>query len=167
MADVPQTHAPTRGPRRSRRAPAVVALPLLLLLAVGGLAGCGGEDGGGATGADTAPPPTASAPTAEGGATTGPTQAATTVEVTETEFAIQLSQTDFAPGQYTFRVANAGQYPHNLLIEGPGVQGESSATFQGGQSGDLTVTLQPGTYTLWCGIGNHRAQGMETTIQVS
>jgi plastocyanin len=166
MADVPHTDAPTRSPRRYRRAAAVVALPLLLT--VGGLAGCGGDDGGGTTGADTAAPPSTSATTpAEGSATTGPTQAATTVEVTETEFAIQLSQTDFPAGEYTFRVANAGQYPHNLLIEGPGVAGQSSATFQGGQSGELTVTLQPGTYTLWCGVGNHRAQGMETTIQVS
>jgi uncharacterized cupredoxin-like copper-binding protein len=29
------------------------------------------------------------------------------------------------------------------------------------------VTLQAGTYEVWCPIGNHRAMGMDTTLTVS
>jgi uncharacterized cupredoxin-like copper-binding protein len=36
----------------------------------------------------------------------------------------------------------------------------------GGADETLTVTLQAGTYELWCPVGSHREQGMETTITV-
>jgi len=35
-----------------------------------------------------------------------------------------------------------------------------------GQSGSLTVTLDPGTYILYCNIPGHYAEGMWTTITV-
>jgi uncharacterized cupredoxin-like copper-binding protein len=44
---------------------------------------------------------------------------------------------------------------------------ESTDTLQSGQSEDLTVTLEPGTYQLWCPVGNHRGMGMELTVDVS
>lgn len=31
---------------------------------------------------------------------------------------------------------------------------------------ELTVTLQPGTYEVWCSVGNHRQRGMGTEITV-
>jgi len=37
----------------------------------------------------------------------------------------------------------------------------------GGQSGSLTVTLQKGTYQLWCGVPGHKDKGMVTTITVA
>ncbi|WP_280450371.1 hypothetical protein, partial [Nocardia cyriacigeorgica] len=33
-----------------------------------------------------------------------------------------------------------------------------------GESGELAVDLEPGTYTLWCSVGNHRELGMSTEI---
>lgn len=35
-----------------------------------------------------------------------------------------------------------------------------------GESGSLTVDLQAGTYQIWCPVGNHRSQGMQTTLTV-
>lgn len=119
-------------------------------------AGCGGGEP-----ADTGdtPAPTSTASQSE--------SSATQLGVTETEFTIELSETSVAPGEYAFAIANDGSLPHNLAISGPGVDQEISDTFQGGLSGELSVTLQEGTYTLWCAVGNHRAQGMETALEVT
>jgi plastocyanin len=90
----------------------------------------------------------------------------TTVTVSETEFAIDLSQDTFAPGTYTFEVVNDGGISHNLNISGPGLAREMTSTVSPGGSESLTVTLEEGTYELWCSIGSHKAQGMDLTITV-
>jgi plastocyanin len=154
--------------RRERQAPyrrVVAALVAALILA-----SCG--DGGEEESA-TSPSPeetTATTPApAEPTVTTSPSPEAeaTEVTVTLTEFSIELSEQTFAPGAYEFVAEEEGELPHALSIEGPGVDSTSTEVIQpGGESQTLTVTLQPGTYEIWCPVGNHRAQGMETTITV-
>jgi uncharacterized cupredoxin-like copper-binding protein len=103
-----------------------------------------------------------------GGAATSPAapSAGTRVEVVENEFSIELSRSDFSPGTYTFVVSNQGKADHDLAIMGPGVDGQTEI-LASSATGELTVTLQPGTYELWCTVGNHRARGMEQEITVS
>ncbi len=113
---------------------------------------------------DKTTPSAATAPT-----TAAPSAAAagTKVDVTEKEFAITLSQAKFAPGAYTFTIKNQGSFPHNLAIEGPGVDKQVSATLAGGQSGSLAVTLKAGSYELWCAVPGHKDKGMDMKITVS
>lgn len=92
---------------------------------------------------------------------------ATTLKVSESDFSIKLSKSTVEPGEYTFAISNDGNAPHNLAISGPGVDQQVSDTFQSGKSGELAVSLEEGTYTVWCAVGTHRAQGMETTIKVT
>jgi len=131
------------------------------------LAGCG------TSGAPTTPVAgtTTKAPVA---ATTTPAAATTTaaakgtvVNVTEKEFSIALSQATFKPGVYTFVVKDAGAASHNLNIKGPGVTGAATSTISAGGTTSLTVTLQSGSYELWCSIGSHKANGMDMTITVA
>jgi plastocyanin len=131
------------------------------------LAGCGSSSYGTASSAQSTPPaasPPASSPAATG-APVNPTPVAVTA--TENEFSITLSQTTFKPGAYTFTVVNQGQAPHNLAIKGPGIEPEAmSTTIQNGATTPLTVTLQPGSYELWCTVDSHKGKGMDMTIQV-
>jgi plastocyanin len=91
----------------------------------------------------------------------------TVVNATETEYHIALSRTSFTSGTYTFVVTNDGQLLHSLEINGPGVNGQKLAQPLGpGQSGNLTVTLRPGTYDVFCQIGRHRTLGMIVIIHV-
>jgi plastocyanin len=90
----------------------------------------------------------------------------TVVTVTEKEFSISLSQTTFTPGTYTFVVNDEGEAGHNLNVEGPGVTGAATSDISAGGTASLTVTLQSGTYELWCSIGSHKASGMDMTITV-
>lgn len=111
--------------------------------------------------------------TACGGGTsegTGPATAtgdARIVTVVEKEFSIGLSETSFTPGTYTFQVENQGATSHDLIIKGPGVDRAASPAIDGGDTTELTVTLLPGTYQVWCSVGDHRSKGMDTTITVS
>lgn len=86
------------------------------------------------------------------------------VLVVETEFALEVSE-PLSPGATTLLVRNDGDAVHDLAISGPGVDAVSE-TVQPGQVTRLEVELAPGRYTLWCTVGNHRALGMEGTLDV-
>jgi uncharacterized cupredoxin-like copper-binding protein len=90
----------------------------------------------------------------------------TIVTVSETEYSIKLSQATFTPGTYTFDATNNGTVLHNLNIAGPGVSGEHTPSRYHGSLGTLTVTLEKGTYELWCSVDGHKASGMDVTITV-
>ncbi|HET7661346.1 MAG TPA: plastocyanin/azurin family copper-binding protein [Oryzihumus sp.] len=88
------------------------------------------------------------------------------MSVVEKEFSISLAPAPVHAGTYTFTVRNAGTFPHNLNIQGPGVAQQSSATVSPGQSAALTVTLQKGSYELWCSVDSHKERGMDVTLKV-
>jgi uncharacterized cupredoxin-like copper-binding protein len=96
-----------------------------------------------------------------------PTVTGTKVTATETEYSITLSTSIMTAGVYTFDVENHGTMSHNLNVAGPGVAQQSSPTVQPGGSGQITVTLQKGTYELWCSIDGHKDLGMDLKIQVT
>ena len=141
--------------RRTTTRLALVAATALFLTA------CGGSD--------TAVSTTSSSAAAPSSASGSPSASAsgTPVAVTETEFTIAMPKTDLAAGTYTFTVSNKGKFPHNLTIEGPGVDKQASPTLQGGESGELTVTLQAGSYEMWCSVDSHKEKGMDIKVTVS
>ena len=121
------------------------------------LAACGGSS----------TPKAATADTAAGSPSAAASAVGTPVSVAETEFAIELPQMSFSPGTYTFTVLDKGHATHALEIDGPGVSDKSSSRVSAGQSTSLTVTLQKGTYRIYCPVGNHASLGMDTKITVS
>jgi uncharacterized cupredoxin-like copper-binding protein len=125
------------------------------------LAACGNSSDD-STGS-TAPPTTPSASTSA----SSPAAAGTVVTVKETEYKLQLSQSTFSPGTYTFTAENDGGTTHALEIEGPGIKEQQTGNLSPGASGSLTVTLQSGKYELFCPVDSHRDLGMETDITVS
>lgn len=122
------------------------------------LAACGG--GGGTA------PSSASAPSAPPGSSTRSPGPGTTVTVSEREFSLQLSHTSFTPGTYTFVADDIGKTVHALAISGPGVPTTKTQTISPGDKVQLTVTLQVGTYELWCPVDEHKQLGMDTRIKV-
>lgn len=145
---------------RSRRLLGVLSAAAVVALLS---AGCGGNGKSpSAAGSTSAAQSTSAAPSSSGGGDTG----GTTVTVTETEFNLALSQTAFRPGIYTFVAANKGQATHALEVEGPGVKDKATGSLSSGETGRLTVTLQKGTYDLYCPVGNHKEQGMDTRVTV-
>ena len=69
------------------------------------------------------------------------------------------------PGPVTFRMQNKSSVPHDLVVEGPGVDGKTPVE-QGGGTGEFKATLQPGSYTYYCSVDGHRQAGMTGKITV-
>jgi plastocyanin len=94
--------------------------------------------------------------------------AAATIPVRETEFHVGLpALKELRAGKYTFVAHNAGKVPHDLAIEGPHVAGtDKTALIQPGGSAKLTVSLEAGTYTLYCTVPGHRQAGMVARLSV-
>jgi uncharacterized cupredoxin-like copper-binding protein len=59
-----------------------------------------------------------------------------------------------------------GHASHSMEIQGPGISGAKSSTVGPGGTATLTVTLQGGSYTLFCPIPGHRQAGMQNTLTV-
>ncbi len=89
------------------------------------------------------------------------------VTVMMTDFRLALPNQTLTPGTYTFVAVNAGHTVHAIQIDGPGVSDERTpGVVQPGQSATLTVTLQPGSYDMYCPVDGHRAMGMDTHFTV-
>jgi plastocyanin len=130
------------------------------------------------------PTPTATAPT-PAPATTAPSEPAPTPAPTPEPEANALgvsaydqggyryepSRQSVRPGQLTLQLNNRGEDPHSMDMQkvGEGApEGEiiEMGVTKAGAQVTKSVDVEPGTYRMWCTIGNHAEEGMETTITV-
>jgi uncharacterized cupredoxin-like copper-binding protein len=90
----------------------------------------------------------------------------TSVDVSLIEFELQM-ETTVPAGTVTFNITNNGTEEHSFEIEGNGVEEELEPHLMPGESGTLTVDLQPGTYEVYCPVADHADMGMrlELTVQ--
>jgi uncharacterized cupredoxin-like copper-binding protein len=123
----------------------------------------GGEE---PTTAETTAPGTTTETSTTQTATTGTTQAAQNVVARETEFKIALPKVAVHAGRVTFDVQNQGKIPHDLVVEGNGID-EKTPLLDAGQSKALSVDLKPGTYDLYCSVPGHKEAGMDVKLTVS
>jgi plastocyanin len=124
--------------------------------AVLGLAACGGGNeaattGGGAT-------------TAGGGGGGGETLQL----AADPSGALKFDKTSLeaTAGNVTIDFTNDSSLPHDVKLEGPGVNGEGTDQITG-SSTSVTLDLQPGEYTFYCSVDGHRAAGMEGKLVVN
>jgi plastocyanin len=68
-------------------------------------------------------------------------------------------------GKVTVVMANPSSLPHNVSIEGRGVDEEGETVGEGGRS-TVRAELRPGRYDFYCSVPGHRQGGMEGTLTV-
>jgi plastocyanin len=68
-------------------------------------------------------------------------------------------------GQVTLVMDNPSSVPHNVSIEGRGVDEEGETVGEGGRS-TVRAELRPGKYDFYCSVSGHRQGGMEGTLTV-
>ncbi|MHB9026469.1 MAG: cupredoxin domain-containing protein [Armatimonadota bacterium] len=91
----------------------------------------------------------------------------TRVTVSLTEYRVTPNLNQAPAGNVSFVVTNNGTAAHSLAIRGDGINQALPNALQPGESAILqVVNLQPGTYTLYCPVGNHAAMGMQATFTV-
>lgn len=90
-----------------------------------------------------------------------------TLDAVESEWKIQLPATGtLTGGAFTFHVVNMGKMPHNLTVEGPGVANAHTPLLKPGASADLRVTLETGSYDVYCSVPGHKQLGMDAKLSV-
>ena len=130
----------------------IIAVVLILMGVVGCGAGGGSAGGGGAEDAQ-----------APSGAKESVVK---TIRVKETEFALKPAEITLEkPGTYLFKAVNSGGTVHALEVEGQGIE-EETEEIQPGQSAELKVKLEAGTYELYCPVDAHKEEGMEGKVIV-
>jgi uncharacterized cupredoxin-like copper-binding protein len=141
-----------------------VAVPALAVV----LAACGG----GSSGSNT----NAASPTTTGSTTTSPTTSTgasssqgTTLQLeSNSSGQLEFDKTSLeAPaGKVTIVMTNPSSVPHDVAIEGNGVDVVGKTVTDGGTS-TVTATLQPGTYEFLCTVDSHADAGMKGTLTIT
>lgn len=117
-------------------------------------AGCGGDNGD-ENGGSGAPAP---APT--GGAETLKLKADASGQLRFDTKTLQARA-----GKVTIVMDNPATSPHDVAIEGAGVDEKGPVVQKGGTS-RVTATLKAGKYTFCCSVPGHREGGIEGTLTV-
>jgi plastocyanin len=128
---------------------------VLTLLAAGAitLAGCGGDDGGGSGGA----------------AVTIAAGKPVEVKATEYEFTPGNIVVESAAGEadmLEITLANDGAVAHDLRVRRGDEELGGTAIFGPDQTKSARVTLESGTYEIFCSVGDHESLGMKGKLVV-
>jgi plastocyanin len=81
------------------------------------------------------------------------------------QLAYQFAAATAKPGKVRLESKNASSTPHDISIEGNGLD-EHGKVVQGGATSTVDVTLKPGTYTFYCSVTGHRQAGMQGKLTV-
>lgn len=79
--------------------------------------------------------------------------------------AYEFAAAEAGPGSVKLASPNESSVPHNIAIEGGGLNEEGEVVTGGGVS-EITVDLKPGEYTFYCSVQGHREGGMLGTLTV-
>ena len=109
----------------------------------------------------------ASAPSALIAQGTPATPSAKPIEVTLSEWKVELPSDTLKAGAITFRVTNEGNMNHAFYVLGEGVA-QGTKDIAARQSATLKVTLKPGAYEIYCPMSDqsHKMAGMTRKIVV-
>ena len=139
-------------------APRIYAQIIGVVLILVGVLGCGAGGGGSAGGGGGAEDAQAPSGAKE--------SVLKTIRVKEVEFALNPAEITLEkPGTYLFKAVNSGGTVHALEVEGQGIE-EETEEIQPGQSAELKVKLEAGTYELYCPVDGHKEEGMEGKVIV-
>jgi uncharacterized cupredoxin-like copper-binding protein len=81
------------------------------------------------------------------------------------QLAYVSTQATAPAGQLEIESKNDANIPHDIALEGNGVDEKGEEVTAGGTS-EISVDLEPGTYTYYCTLPGHREGGMEGKLTV-
>jgi plastocyanin len=87
------------------------------------------------------------------------------IPVAAAGLAYQFAEAKAPAGDLRVTSENPQSVPHDIAIEGNGVN-EKGEIVQGGGTSEFSATLQPGEYTFFCTVPGHREGGMEGKLTV-
>ena len=140
----------------TRRLLLLLFTTLALVVAV---AACGGDDD-----ESSDEPPAEETTTEDTGGGGGDTATIMLAADPNGDLAFDQTELSAAAGEVTIEFMNDSGIPHNVEVEGNGVEEVSDTISEG--STTLTLNLEPGEYEFYCAVPGHREGGMEGTLTV-
>jgi hypothetical protein len=91
------------------------------------------------------------------------------LQVTSSEFDFVLSRAKLKQGRVIVELVNLGEDPHDLAIRrvAKGARTYTIRELRPGTDAAISFRLYPGTYRLWCTVGDHRLRGMRAVLKVT
>ena len=80
------------------------------------------------------------------------------------QLAFDKTELEATAGLVRITLQNDSQVPHNVALEGDGVDEEGEVVQQG--ASEVEAELKAGEYTFYCSVPGHREGGMEGTLTV-
>jgi uncharacterized cupredoxin-like copper-binding protein len=139
----------------------------LLALAVAGVAALGVAGCGSSSNSETTTESTTTAPSTSTAPSTTPAATTLQLKADQSQLAFDTTSLTAPAGEVTIVLTNPSSIPHNVEVEGNGVEAGPSDTISDGKTTELKVTLQPGTYEFYCAVDGHRGAGMEGTLTIT
>jgi plastocyanin len=140
-----------------RRHPAT-ALPAIALAGLAlTAAGCGSSNDNKSSDSGGSSAPAKKAAPSGGGAT---------LSETATDFKFSQPSATAKAGNVSIKLANKGQAPHAIEIEGAPGGDTKSAVIQPGATTTLAAKLPAGKYEFYCPVDNHKQMGMKGELTV-
>ena len=91
-----------------------------------------------------------------------------TITIVEKDFSLTPSAVTITkPGTYTINGVNKGGTSHAIAITANGVEQIGPTVDPGGTSTVSADITKPGTYDIYCPVGNHKQLGMDGTVTLS
>ena len=149
-----------------RLRPSRIAPPSAVLVLALGLVACGGTDAASEAATTTDEVRTTPSDAAASAPPAGEQQGEA-VTVTAVEFELRGDGDGVRAGEVELTLVNDGSSSHDLVVERDGEEVAAVPAVGPGSSSSATVALEPGEYVVYCSVANHRAMGMETTIEVT
>ena len=87
------------------------------------------------------------------------------IPVAAAGLAYKFADAEAPAGQVKITSENPQTTPHDIAIEGNGVNDKGEIVTGGGTS-EFTADLKPGEYTFFCSVPGHREGGMEGKLTV-
>jgi uncharacterized cupredoxin-like copper-binding protein len=81
------------------------------------------------------------------------------------QLAYQFAAATAKAGKVKLDSKNATSTPHDISVQGNGVD-EHGKVVQNGGTSTISVSLKPGTYTFYCSVPGHRQAGMQGKLTV-
>jgi uncharacterized cupredoxin-like copper-binding protein len=156
-------------PRTNRQAIAVGAVSVLLAASTIGsgiVTGILDEGDDGHAGATASPPGPGATEQPDG--RSAKERAGSTVRLSADPsgaLAFDKKSLDAKAGDVTLVASNPSPVPHNISVEGHGIDEHGKTVGQGGSS-TVQAKLAPGEYAFYCSVPGHRQGGMEGALTV-
>jgi plastocyanin len=77
----------------------------------------------------------------------------------------QFKNAQAKPGPLTLQMKNDATVPHDIAVQGGGVN-KAGPVIQGGKTSTVKVTVKAGRYTFLCTVAGHAQAGMKGTLTV-